>query len=378
MQNDEWLQQFRAHLSANFLQPTPEEVGDEQVTDFLRDNIRVVVPMHEYRPVIEPLLSTLIGVNKYNPKNLTVINDRSLEPAFEPLNKWNIKAVDRSLVLDCLDWEQLLPILSLEEIPVGKGVAVLAGYLVQWAYAEKYGAPMWLAQNDSEESYYATYRALEYITYGITQVPGCGYVKLAKSGRGNERCLSARGMLHVLAQNNFVNAAIASRAGQLFHRLIHHKWMLAGTFAMKWELAMNRPFATGYLEETVISMYCEDVFAHNKQGCTVHVNNPNDRGDGDNDERKESIMQQQISNFVLQMALSADPLNNWGLSEIARLNQECMKQSFPVAWMGSEQDLHMRNMPCQGDIVHNDRLIPSVMMLINEDFVDTDNLRRLV
>lgn len=368
---------FRERLSLNYLQPSDSDLARaaELITS---GGLRMVVPMRESQPVAGPMLQMVIRKNGFNPRWMVVVNDDSHPSAVEEVNRFGVRVINRNCILDCVDWPRLLPVLNLEEVPRGKGVAVLAGYLVQFVLAERHGTPIAVIQHDSEIQGYTQYRALEYLAFGIMNVADAAYVKIAKSGRGNERCMAVRNLMDVVATCPLLNTAIRERARQLFDRLTPHKWMLTGEFSLEWSLAMNRPFATGYLEETLITAYCEDTFARRKKGCTAHVANPHPRNDGANDERKESIMQQQISNFVAMLALEADPVDMWGLQEIARLNQTCMARPIRVGWIPLADDRDLCNEPVQGEIIRNDRIIPSVTTLVEDNFVDMNALRRLV
>ncbi len=362
---------LQQQLDENFLQASDTDIDDPTVEEFIRSGkALLIVPMREKGSVIRPLLTTLVMRVGMDPRRILVVNDGSDEEAVEEALRNHTVLIDRDEVLECVHWNKLLPVLNLCERPRGKGVAVLAGYLLSYCMGDS-DIPEWIFHNDAEIRGYAKYRGLEYLVWGMLQEPAAEYVKIAKAGRGNERCIATRCMMDVLAESSFVNEAIRQRARQIFNRLVRHKWMLTGEFGFRFEVAMARPLATGYLEETLAALYCEDRFARGA-GCTVQVANPHPRDDGNNDERKESIMQQQVSNFLLMMALEADPTDQWGLPEIARLNSTCMSRPIRLGWIASGDE------PVRAELIKNDRIIPSVQTLVEGGFVDVAELKQLV
>ena len=158
------------------------------------------------------------------------------------------------------------------------------------------------------------------------------------------------------------------------YRLGRHKWMLTGEFALRWELAMDRPFATGYLEETLTSLFSEDYCA---QWCpegdgVVQVANPNPRLDAANDERKEAIMQQQISNFILSVALGETlPIDQWGIETIKRLNHTIMADPIVMGWIPLDEG------SVKAEVAPNNRLIPSITMLDRAKLIDWEKAKNL-
>lgn len=359
---DNHAEEVQAHFERNYLQPPEEEVSSPPVRDFLSsDEIAMIVPMRERGPVTRSLLST---VKRLMPsQRIYVIDDGSDDAACEEVRRHGAHLVGTGEILDFLHWDRLLPLLALEQRPRGKGVAVLAGYLLLYLLAEYAGdTPSWVCQHDSEIAEYDRYRGLEYLAWGALHRKGAHYVKMAKTGRGNEACMVARSLLRKLARLP-QDPAVQKRMDDLFLRLAPHKWLLTGEFMLQWSLAMQRPFATGYLEETLISAFAEDLGAVIGRS-TVHIANPNPRLDAPNTARKESLILHHVSSFILELGYESIPTNRWTLEDITRLNHERMSMPEEAAWIPDDEG------PVRYEEVENNRILPSIAMLSEAGFIN--------
>ena len=357
---------------SNYLQPSKEEIDtNSNIGVILRQGeVALVVPMKEEGSVARPLLSR---VSQQMPgKNIVVINDRSDKEAVTEVTKHNVPLIDRDDILDALDWNRLLPILNLDERPYGKGMSVLAGYLHHYVLSQIRDLayqPIWLAQHDAELSLESKHHNLEYLMWALLKNENhrtTHHVKVAKYGRGNERVMVIRNSLlelEYLPQSQ-ENILISKRAKELFANLSGYKWILSGQFLLDWQTAMNRPFATGYLEETLTCAYAEDVASSNKFLKSVQVANPNPCVGGVNGHCKENIILQIASNFVLTLAMIVKPIDKWRLKDISRINHRFMSRTRPMALIPSDEG------PVRALNIPQERIIPSVKTLIREGFVD--------
>lgn len=358
-------------LARHYFGPPSEAELKDAVAKIHSMNFGVVIPMREHGPKIDPVLATL--TKQVAPRSIVVVNDSSDDDAISCVQGYKeVRLIFRNDVLDTLNWDKLYPVLNLNERPVGKGVAVLAGYLVQYAMMLNGFKANWLFQNDSEIVEYARYQCLQHLVAGMLHHPGAQAVKTAKFGRTNERSMCMRSALGLLSEMPNLNPKVATRSREIFERMTSDKWIQTGEFALRWNVAMTRPFATGYLEESLAALYCEDLFAKKGKGYTLKVGNPNPRLDGANDDRKEAIMQQQVSNFWLAMAFYGKPVSSWRLPDFTSLNNGIMAKNITMAWIAPNDG------PCKAEVVRNDRFIPSVMQLVNGGFVDIKALRKLV
>ncbi|MDX9893537.1 MAG: hypothetical protein RB292_03965 [Patescibacteria group bacterium] len=337
------------------------------IRSFLSDGrVVMVVPMRERGDVTRPLLGT---ITKLMPADsITVINHDSDDDAVNGVRRYPGVCIPYwADMLDTLDWGNLLPILNLDKRPsgFGKGLSVLAGYLHRYFLARSCGhTPDWLCQHDAEIQEYQRYRALEFLIWAMIQRPDAQYVKQAKFGRTNERCMLARSLLMLLSQSTAItDDLVRARCAQMFEQLLPDKWMLTGEFMLRWEYAMARPFASGYLEETLTAMFMTDICRQNG-GAPVYVANPNPRLDAANDDGKEAKMQQEISAFIFRMALEAPSLDRWDIDTITELNRTSMAQANMFGWIPPNDH------PVRAEILPANRLFPSIDMMVDAGLVD--------
>lgn len=362
---------------SNWLTPTTSQIHNsaDEIVDLLKNgDVKLVVPMKEQKLIVRHLLNV---VANQMPGHITVIdNDSSQEVVNSVSDFEGVSLIDCFEVLSILDWDRLLPLLNLTDIPQGKGVAVMAGYLANYIRASfGSGKPKWIMQHDADVAEYEANRGVEYLAWGMLNGNKKTHqVKMAQSGRGNESCMTARNVLAALGlfsryQQGEEGEIVARRAKQLFDYLYPYKWLLSGQFAITWDAAINRPFATGYLEETLTCVFMEEV-GELMDHVTTQVANPHRLADGENDYVKEGIMEQLVSNFMIQMAFLKKPVMEWGLNEIANINQKMC--DLPVALIPPEdsEPVHVYTAP-------SERIIPSVKILDEEGFIDWSRAKNL-
>ncbi len=356
--------------NAFYLSPLREEIEaeKEKIISVLRKSA-LIVPMKEEEPVVGPLLEEV--VKQIKNENIVVINDRSSKKALLPLEKHKkVTALNREAVLQVLDQKKLLEILNTDHMPHGKGVAVLAGYLSQYI-VNRYekSNPEWIIQHDAEVSNYSEHKGVDYLGFGISRATeDVHHIKTAKSGRNNEGLMMSRSSLlslRHLSSKNPHTRKIKKRAEQLFSRLVSLKWMVSGAFALRYDLAMSRPFATGYLEEVLTCAFVEDVgFEKNKK--TIQVANPNPCYEGSNDFQKEWIILQGVSNFLFLLAIIGKPVNKWRVKDIKKINKKIMRDKKEMGVIPPEGD----ERPVQIKTVPDERVVPSIRDLDREGVID--------
>lgn len=370
---DSWQERFALH----YLQPNRDDIDQARSTIRARlasGDVVVSIPCREQDTTIGDVLDALMEWGLPPASILVLENGSGDETIGAVRERAGVRLAYQDDVLDTLDWQQLLPVLHLERRPQGKGVAVLAASLF-WYYLAKGGRipqPTWVMAHDAEIRECARYRSAEYLMWALLRETMAHYAKMAKHGRTNSSCMTARSMLAILGQAvGNVDPKVRARAQAMFEGLTRHKWMLTGEFVMRWLLAMRRPFATGFLEETLASTFAEDVGAATGT-YTVHVANPNPRLDAANTRRKERMMQQQISNFLLLLALFGIPTNEWTTATVAELNRVWMSTRQPMGWITDDDE------PVRAELLPSDRIIPSVTMLADGGFIKGDAVRRFL
>jgi hypothetical protein len=343
----------------------------------------LVIPMKERGPVVRPLLKYLQGQSA---ARVCVVNDRSDRKAVETAKSYPVKMVEKDDLLDLIDWERLLPVLNLEKRPLGKGMTVLAGYLTHFLFTEFISGqkPRWLLQHDSELVIRNEHNNLDYLLWcalnsrekaaGAEKV---NHIKVAKYGRANETVMAARSSLLTLKKLpgvqglDGVMAEIQNRAEDLFEKLSPLKWMLSGQFALSYDLAMDRPLASGYLEETLLSTYVQD----RNQGSgekLAQVVNPYPCPGGESANCKEYTMFQQIINFLFYLAYFRKPVNQWTLEDIAEFNRRYLSEPELMALIPENDN------PVYYQRVQPDRILPPVNSMARLGLLDLQKGRELI
>ncbi len=363
----------------DYLEPAREDILLRQpdIDLFLGSGrVSVIVPMKEREPVVSFLLDTITG--QVSSQHIWVIDDGSGEAALDAVRGHpGVCLFRKNEVLDLLDWDALLPILCLERRPEGKGAAVMAGHILSFAQALASGdAPSWIVQHDSDVIEYGRNRGLDYLAWAILNSPAdvC-HVKMAQPDRDNEPTMNARNSLLALARlcetcHGRGTRSLARRARDLFTKLSPLKWMLSGQFALSWELAMSRPFASGYLEETLICALAADKMDHGGSR-TVQVANPNPCLDGADDFVKTAVILQAVSNFLFYLVACLKPTDAWGIGDIQRMN-ELMAQETPMSVIPPHDG------PVLIETVPDERIMPSIKTLKAEGWLDMEAARRLI
>ncbi|MDO8564935.1 MAG: hypothetical protein Q7R88_02990 [bacterium] len=367
---------WQGRFSAQYLEPTREQLDAARAQILQRTTsgeMVVTIPFRERDNTVGGVLDAL--AQWLPPASILVVENGSSDEAISAVReRAGVRLAYQDDLLDTLDWARLLPLLKIDKRPKGKGVAVLAGSLF-WHFmvrAGRIGHPQWIMAHDAEIRECDRYRSVEHLVWATLQRQSAHYAKTAKYGRTNSACMTARSMLAVLANApGNVDPQVRRRAADLFERLVPHKWMLTGEFMMRFELVMRRPFATGFLEETLASTFAEDLGA-STGAHTVHVANPNPRMDAANTRRKERMMQQQISNFILLLAVFGIPTHEWTSATIEELNRNWMSTPHAMGWITDDEG------PTCAEMLPSDRILPSVQMLVDGGYILGDKVRQLL
>lgn len=349
-------------FNSHYLSPLKEDIQSStpSIHKALRENSSLVIPMKEKEPVIDSLLFSVTRQMKSS--SIYVVNDNSSKEAINTVKKYKkVNLIERDEILSVIKWEKLLPLLNLSFIPHGKGMAVLAGYLAEYIHAQlKKNPPCWIFQHDAEVSNYATHQGLEYLGWGLfCSGEEIQQIKTAKSGRNNESLMMSRSSLLMLEHlQGEENEKTRRRARELFERLSNLKWMVSGSFALRRDVAMQRPFATGYLEEVLTCAFVEDKGVKEKKK-TLQVSNPNPCLEGENGFLKEWIILQEVSNFLFLLAIQGKPVDEWTVGDIEEINRSIMPRQKEMGVIPPEGD----ERPVQAETVPDERIIPSVKTL---------------
>lgn len=367
----------RAQCEDGYISPTDEHLSDAagDIHTLLASGlVSVSIPMKEEQPSVTAFLK--VAGPRMPDQRIIIIDDGSTENVVAEVLKHRVATlVPKSEILATINEAKLLPILGLDHMPRGKGVAVFASYLLHYlahTYSKNFH-PQWIIHTDADIGAHKSFRPLDYLSYGMLAGNDIAHVKLAQSGRNNEATMAIRSMLGALGMftkdaTSAEMQGFSARASDLFAKLAKYKWILSGTFALSFSAAMRRPFATGYIEETLIAAYVEDAALR-----TVQVANENRCTDGANDFMKESIIVQQAANFTACLSYINKNVHEWTIDDIANINSCILKRPVPLAFIpptGPE--------PVIGYAIENERIIPSIEALAGNGFIDMEKGKQLV
>lgn len=383
-------------LMAHFYQPKPKELEARQgaMRRILSHGGHIIMPMRERsdhkRDIVRGVMEYL--TSRVEPRRIIVVNDESADHVVNGLAKfWEMGAVMINLheVLALINWDRLLPILALDEPPKhGKGMSLLGGMIAMYLTHRK---PPAIIQHDADLKEADSYDGLTCLAYPLTQRTMVDeqrvrylYVKTARAGRGNETCMTARNIIGDIATNPRTPVDVQKVAALLYRTLREHKWMCSGEFGLFGELAYNRPFATGYLEETLISIFVEECIMHHPAGvpeAVAHVEAPNARLDDSNDDLKEFRMQDRIARFLIEYCWYGRPIVNWALDDFQAFNERfgsCTETARIPTVTDDERNPGALSGPVIVDRLRQDRIIPGVKMLFQHDLVDIRAAREYI
>ncbi|MFH1426436.1 MAG: hypothetical protein ABIG66_03290 [Candidatus Kerfeldbacteria bacterium] len=386
----------RPMLQHFYYQPKSVDIQGSmpELITMLNNGGHVLVPMRERskdkRSIVHGVLKYL--TSRVLPRRIFVANCGSTEDVLQGLAEfWPMGVVltDHTAMLSMIDWDRLLPILSLDRRPeTGKGITILSGML--GLYLLHRGAPA-VIQHDADLRNPEECDALAHLAYPLIQRQQKAnarylYVKTSRAGRGNETCMTARNILGDIASNTRTPPDVAAIAVHLNRTLREHKWMCSGEFGLFGKLAYNRPYATGYLEETLISIFVEECIRYCPTGnpeAIAQVQCPK-RLDDSNNDTKEFLMQDRIARFLVEYCWFGKPVVHWTLEDYASFNRRFgsliesaripTRADDDASRTEEDDDNNRRAMsgPVIIDHVKQDRIIPSVKDLFRYDLIRMD------
>jgi len=372
---------LREKFSQYYFQVDDKEIKDHSlsISQFLNEGqADLIIPMKEKDSTIGNLLR--YAEKRISPDLIFVVNDESEKKSVETVKEFNkMFLIDKEEILKLINWQKLLPLLNLSRAPKGKGITVMAGYLFRYLLGKaKSRKSRWIFQTDADIKNHKRFKPLEYLAWGIIKDPAAYQIKIAKSGRNNESHMAIRSSLTVLEDLGKAilldeGEKIGQRARELFENLAKYKWILGGTFGITNEIAYSRPFASGYLDETLTCAFVEDK-ARKERGFSVQVSNPNPCSDGRNSFKKENIIVQMTANFVIILLLAKKPVCDWALEDIAWINKNLMSKKRPVALIPPKED----NGPVIVENIANERILPSIKMMEENNLINEKRAEKLM
>jgi hypothetical protein len=347
----------------------------EKIKEFLDKRKKILlVPARERTNTLNSLYLYL--AENFENFPCLVINDEGVRSINQGSSRFkNLLVVDKEKILRAIDWKRLLPILNLKEIPRGKGTTVMAGSLFLFLFWKD--EDFLFFQTDADILNPNEFKPLEYLTYGLLFYPDSLQVKMAQGGRNNEVHMAVRNSLIMLEDLEMIIEGkkakiIAKRARELFENLAKYKWILSGTFALSSSLIFNRPFASGYLEETLICAFVEDL-ARKLKRPRVEVSNPNYCKDVPNEFKKEYLILQATANFLITLLLMQKPVDEWELKDIIYINKNLLSQRKPIALIPPVNG----EGPVWVGLIEQERIFPSIRMLFENKLIIKKEINKI-
>jgi hypothetical protein len=371
--------QFKKFFKSYYIECYDNDIKEKLklIKNYLNNNSSIlIIPFKEKRDTIKFLLKY---IEKKYPKLLVIIiNDESDKKIVSEVKKFKQPLIiEKNEILEAINWKKLIHILNLGRLPKGKGTTIFAGYLFIYLFF-KNEKNKWIFHTDADINNPEKFKPLEYLTYGILHYPEALQIKIAQGGRNNECNMAIRNSLVILKDINkiiqsSIGEIISIRAYDLFKKLSKYKWILGGTFALPIEIAFDKPFATGYLEEMLTCAFVEDLSQKTKKP-TVQISNPNFCRDTPNDFLKENIIVQSTGNFVLTLLLASKKIYEWDLSYISWINKNLLNKEKDMVFI-PPKNVHKNVITIK---VTQERILPSINMLFKNDLIITEKAEKLI
>ena len=124
----------RAQCEDGYVSPTDQQLANAagDIAELLASGlVSVSIPMKEEKPSVTAFLK--VAAPRMPQQRVIIIDDGSTDNVVAEVKKHHVATlVPKSEILATIDEGKLLPVLGLDHMPRGKGVAVLASYLLQY------------------------------------------------------------------------------------------------------------------------------------------------------------------------------------------------------------------------------------------------------
>lgn len=379
--NDETKEAARAaerRMKAGVYAPLKEEMKEvrPQIDARLKSgDVTVLVPMLETGgpPHFTPrsVLDYLIKNCSVPKAKILVIDGGSGPAALEEVRKNNVPMIRFPEVVHRVFKPIMCGLLSLssEEFR-GKGIQMSLGLLVVETMRRMgiIGSSL-VHFHDSELIGVDEYDGTRYEMYPFVKNPSRHlHSQAIQVGRNNETVHGVRTAMQALAHTH-PDRKVRQYLHKIWERYASLVWMCTGERILDWTMAMQLPFTTGYCMEAILALGTIG-YDLEKVGDPAQVVIPNPRLDGANGKWAEQIMMNMISRFMIMSVMTGIPPHEWNLGTISDLNGHFEQMPF-VPILPKEPG----RVVCHPKTA--DRIIPSTNVLLDQGFVDTDELRRI-
>ena len=282
--------------------------------------------------------------------------------------------LNQDRIFNAVDWGRLLPALNLTSRPMGRsgqGFNIFAGHIALAALGLSSADIVF--QCDADICQIDELVPLERLLVAHLRDPDVKHAKLAQPGRNNEMIMAARSMQQLWYKLNlpWIPDDVKNLGNTIFMGLAPDKWMTCGLYTASGEIALSRPFASGYLDATTQALW--SVAAPQCGMHSVRHVECNQRClDAENTDTKEMLILNSVSLFIQSIVMQGIAPHLWDRESIAHINRTIMPELGNIPIIGDREG------PVSIKAIAQDRLIPSVNQLCQAGVVNLDNVKHIV
>lgn len=357
------LEEFDAGLRENFYLIDDEVHKPDKrkkILDWMRGpEFAVHIPAWNEADTLPPTLK-FMAEQLGDPKKITVMDADSTDETAAVARAVGVNVITQSDMFKCIRPEPLLDVLN-DPNPRGRGMTLYAFWIYRHLVQET-NLPKYACYSDSDIKNYAEYDALPYMAYPVV-IDGKPflYTKIGKPGRNNEPVFAGRCAMR----------AVSPVGQHYFARLSRDMWMISGEYMVSVDRMKNQVHTTRSFVDTTTAMYYADLEAAG-QGPVAIVASNRSRIDKKNDNLKEQAILYSIATNLVGYATLNRKVADLTVDDLRTLNTKIFPglSIFPYIPEAADQ-------PMQSTQIMNDRYIPSIQMMLDNDWVDFDQVRHM-
>ncbi len=363
MVKDANLQAFDASLKDNFFvidDKVTEPATRDKILNWLRsDEFAVHIPAWNEEDTLPPILK-FMAEQLGDPQKITVMDADSTDKTAEVARQVGVNVVTQSDMYACIKREPFVEVLN-DPNPRGRGMTLYAFWLYRFLIQEK-NLPKFVSYSDSDIKNYDEYDALPYMAYPLV-IDGkpYKYTKIGKPGRNNEPVFAGRCAMRALGDVGM----------HYFNKLSRDMWMISGEYTVSVDDMQRQVHTTRSFVDTTTAMYFADLEAAG-QGPVGIVASNRSRIDKKNDNLKEQAILYSIATNLVGYATLNKKVADLSVDDLRTLNTKIFPGLSIFPYIPEQAD-----QPMQATQIMNDRYIPSVQMMLDNDWVDFDQVKKI-
>lgn len=363
MLKDENLEKFDAALKENFYIIDDEVTKPDKrakILDWMKsDQFAVHIPAWNEEDTLPPILK-FMAEQLGDAKKITVMDADSTDQTAKVAGEVGVNVITQSDMFKCIKRDALVDVLN-DPNPRGRGMTLYAFWIYRHLIQET-NLPKYVAYSDSDIKNYPEYDALPYMAYPIV-IDGkpFTYTKIGKPGRNNEPVFAGRCAMR----------AVSPAGMHYFERLSRDMWMISGEYLVSVEHMKNQVHTTRSFVDTTTAMYYADLEAAGKGPVAIVASNRS-RIDKKNDNLKEQAILYSIATNLVGYATLGKKVAELTIDDLRTLNTKVFPQLSVFPYIPEAADA-----PMQSTQIMNDRYIPSIQQMLDNAWVDFDQVKAM-